>query len=360
MKKILGVVSLLIAVLMMTGICAYAEGEVQEAYVPESEFDSLLGQVTAVDDEYILVKSASDDVEYRLNIFEQSEIISDELMPVSPADIKEGMYAKAIFGKMMTMSIPPQLPLEMIIVSDDAAKLPLYSEIAYVTEENGQMVIDTKAPANRFYIADDTVIEPYKTRNIITKNDFSEGDRLLVYVDTLTASEPAIGTPSKIVVVENKLHEIAREPEVPEADELITRKDFCTVAFDILADKGLINEADGEGKVFTDVQDNKISALCNAGVINGTAEGVFSPDLPVNRQTAATIVWRIAEKYVNVMPPIGDFEFADKAEIADWALKGANFTFENSLLPFTKDGKFMPTEDITVAQAVMMFSEIFK
>ena len=289
MKKIIG---MLITVMLLTGLSVSAE-----EFFAESEFDSILGTITDISENSYIIRDISGE-EYRLNKDEESEILSDELMPVEETQIKPGLFARAVCKKMMTKSIPPQIYLDMLVVSDDMEKLPLYSEAAYIqTDADGNLQIETKTPVYVFTITDNTEIKPLKTRNILTKNDFSEGDRLFVYTKSIMLSEPAQAVPSKIVMIENKLHEIHKDglAEAETNVEYLTREKFAVAVYDALYKRGLVSQTT-EKTFFDDISDNRINVLAEAGIVLGTGNRRFMPDLPITKEETSLILTRIVKK----------------------------------------------------------------
>lgn len=110
-------------------------------------------------------------------------------------------------------------------------------------------------------------------------------------------------------------------------------------------------ETDGAAE-FSDVlpgawYTDAVAWACECGAADGYGDGRFGVDDPVTREQAVTILWRLAGK----PEAESDADFADKSEIADYALAAAAWARESGVVDGVGEGRFAPKEHMTRAQA---------
>lgn len=80
------------------------------------------------------------------------------------------------------------------------------------------------------------------------------------------------------------------------------------------------------------------------GLMNGTGEGTFSPDLPTSRGMLVTILYRLAGS-----PAAGSASFTDVAK-GQWYADGVAWASANGVVTGYPDGSFRPNDTITREQ----------
>ena len=80
------------------------------------------------------------------------------------------------------------------------------------------------------------------------------------------------------------------------------------------------------------------------GLMNGTGEGTFSPDLPTSRGMLVTILYRLAGS-----PAAGSASFTDVAQ-GQWYADGVAWASANGVVSGYPDGSFRPNDTITREQ----------
>lgn len=146
----------------------------------------------------------------------------------------------------------------------------------------------------------------------------------------------------------------------------ITREDFCLLAFQLLSKVADVKLAAGHAAgnppmPFTDVTSgnfNVIYTLNQLGVIGGTSATTFSPDSPLTREQAATILNNIA-KYLKVTIPATTVTYADKASISSWAADGVKDMSALGIMGSTGGNNFSPKADYTGQQAIMTMLRMY-
>lgn len=111
---------------------------------------------------------------------------------------------------------------------------------------------------------------------------------------------------------------------------------------------------------FTDVQSGKYYsdavAWANANdIVNGYGNGLFGPDDTITREQMATILYRYAEykQYdVNIYDDISTF--SDSSQVSSWAVEPVKWAFGIKLITGVGENMLDPTGDATRAQVAMI------
>jgi len=100
-----------------------------------------------------------------------------------------------------------------------------------------------------------------------------------------------------------------------------------------------------------------IAAAVRAGYITGYEDGTFRPDRTISRQEAAVIVERLIHISAAGVEEAG---FADRDDIAGWALKAVNFVYSLGIMDgYPEDHTFRPGQSLTRAEAVVILDRLY-
>ena len=91
------------------------------------------------------------------------------------------------------------------------------------------------------------------------------------------------------------------------------------------------------------------------GIVLGTGNGAFAPDVNITREQMVTILYRYAGS-----PEVTEAElsFADAADVSDWAVKAVAWAAESGVVQGVGDNKFAPKDNTTraaIAQVCMNY-----
>ena len=79
------------------------------------------------------------------------------------------------------------------------------------------------------------------------------------------------------------------------------------------------------------------------GVVNGYADGTFRPHLPVSRQQLAALLWRYARwADVDLVRPADLADYQDAAQVAVYAVEPLGWAVKAGLIQGTAEGKLLP------------------
>lgn len=150
----------------------------------------------------ILVKT-TDEQEIQLNLSADTLIVNNETGAAAAlSDIKEGDKIYAYYSKAMTRSLPPQSACELILVGvGENTPASLHEVGTVTTNEEGMTEVLTADGSMIIRMDDKTTYAPYKTKNIVTKADLTEGTRFLAWYDIVAMSYPGQAYTQKVVVL---------------------------------------------------------------------------------------------------------------------------------------------------------------
>lgn len=176
---------------------AGTEAESSEEAMEEINVDvpiKIWGEITEVTEDTIVVDNQSEDSslgEMILTIDPENTLILDAEtgFPTSLDEI-EGETFEAYIGPAMTMSLPPQTTPYVVVVNiAEDMMAPQYLVAAGAVEEKDGALVLAGNDGTEFEVMEDAVVEPFKTKNIVTMEDIHEGTRCLVWTDEDGAAE---------------------------------------------------------------------------------------------------------------------------------------------------------------------------
>lgn len=144
-------------------------------------------------------------------------------------------------------------------------------------------------------------------------------------------------------------------------NDIILREEFTTMVVRLLN-----LPIDNTNSTFIDVSTGSwyapyICAAHDAGLIFGKDENNFGAGDTISRQEMATILYRCAEKRNITLPVNRELkDFSDVQDISDYAVNAVNKLYQAQIISGFDDGRFMPNEQSTRAQAAQMIYGIAK
>ena len=130
----------------------------------------------------------------------------------------------------------------------------------------------------------------------------------------------------------------------------ITRAEFCRLAAQFY--ETYTGTTITASAAFGDTQDPAVSKMAGLGVVKGTGNGNFSPDATLTRQDAAVILMRLAG-VMNYEPAAAENTFADRDEIADYAVDFVAEAAAAGIMNGTGEGRFSPRASYTREQSIL-------
>ena len=117
------------------------------------------------------------------------------------------------------------------------------------------------------------------------------------------------------------------------------------------------------GSSFADVSDSAwyagyVSALADAGYINGKDGGRFEPDSYITREEACAVIYRIFEGMGLANGDVSDAQFGDFDNISDYAKQAVSVMAAMQII-LGDNGMFMPKGNMTRAQAAVIMYRIY-
>lgn len=148
-------------------------------------------------------------------------------------------------------------------------------------------------------------------------------------------------------------------------DAAITRAEFCSLAaslYRIWEANAQLKNITFDSISFTDCTDEDVLLCASIGVANGVGEGRFSPDAPIQRQEAASMLHRLAALHTdyddstkNRMPHV----FADGENIRSWARSDIYWAYNRGVMTGTGNNAFDPTGQYTREQSIVTILRLY-
>ena len=174
------------------------------AYVPNPQYTVISGTVAHQKDGGLLMSTSTGEPTEDYILWTEGVMILDAVSgePVDAKSIKDGSTVYAWLGAQtaMTMSLPPQVTPELLLVNVPADyKVPQYDVIVRsdgltglgIPNRSGMSV--TLSDGTVYQVWQDAQVKPYLTRNRVTYQDLLPGIRVLVWTDDK-------GQASKVIV----------------------------------------------------------------------------------------------------------------------------------------------------------------
>ena len=163
------------------------------AYVPNPQYTVISGTVAHQKDGGLLMSTSTGEPTEDYILWTEGVMILDAVSgePVDAKSIKDGSTVYAWLGAQtaMTMSLPPQVTPELLLVNIPADfKVPQYDIIVranYIMKGipgySGMAI--TLSDGTAYQVWEDAQITPYLTRNRVTYQDLLPGTRVLMWAD---------------------------------------------------------------------------------------------------------------------------------------------------------------------------------
>jgi hypothetical protein len=143
--------------------------------------------------------------------------------------------------------------------------------------------------------------------------------------------------------------------------ESITRRDFSELLINSCRVFDYPLPKKSKTHPFTDTQDENVEKAYILGLINGTGEGIFSPDLPLTREMAVVMLGKLrllfqSEQLMdeNEAEEIIQRYAKDGDKLAGWAKRHMADAYSRGIIAGSGDGSLNPKDNITREQAVIL------
>lgn len=193
------------------------------------------------------------------------------------------------------------------------------------------------------------------------KDDWVDKELYSEYSNILTIGNTAFYEDASDWAVDEleKANEAGLIPEILKNKDLkhsITREEFAELALLLYEKTTNKTVANASENPFTDTNNPQILKAFSLGITQGTSTTTFSPNVLINREQCATMLFRT----IKAMAPEGDFsiegvkDFPDQAHISSWAVEGTKFMFKSGIIKGDSNGNFMP-KAVTEAQSAVNY-----
>ncbi len=133
----------------------------------------------------------------------------------------------------------------------------------------------------------------------------------------------------------------------------ITREEFAELAVLLYEKTTGLASTPMEPNPFIDTVNPQVLKAANLGITKGTSPTEFSPDVLINREQCATMLFRA----LKAMKPEGDYsiegvkDFADQLDISGFAVEATKYMSKIGIILGDVQGRFMPKATTTAQKA---------
>lgn len=150
----------------------------------------------------------------------------------------------------------------------------------------------------------------------------------------------------------------------PGYQDAITREQFAELVTRFASGFSGVMTPDAS---FTDCDNFSVLWAATVGIVNGVGDGKFAPKQTANREQIATMLHRAINHIkvaqltnCNPIPLSGSIEnYADKAEVSDWAAEGVGALAANGIMKGTSDTTLSPKNPCTVEQCIILIYRLY-
>lgn len=178
--------------------------------------------------------------EFIINTNEESQIMNTETAPIDIATVKEGAEVSVFANSATALSLPPQTFGHIVMVkeSEEAPAAPLFIDVATAgADEDGNYEVMSTDGMYLIRISEETQVLPFRTRNIVRKEDITEGSTILVYADIMTMSIPAQVPANKVYLMPKDIDNTENNDGLQTLDETSRTTPVADMTKIIVGDK---------------------------------------------------------------------------------------------------------------------------
>ena len=137
----------------------------------------------------------------------------------------------------------------------------------------------------------------------------------------------------------------------------ITRAEFTALAV-LLYETVTGREITGR-VTFNDTNDVNVEKAAYIGIVSGTGNNNFSPNMQFNREQAAVILSRLADAIEQPLPQVAA-TFADNAQISSWAIESVGQVQTAGIMGGIGNNIFSPQGTFTREQSIVTILRLFE
>jgi hypothetical protein len=177
---------------------------------------------------------------------------------------------------------------------------------------------------------------------------------LMLVIPTAVLAEEEIGSPAFYKGASDwakpelqRANDLGLIPDIlkgADMTKLITREEFAELAVVLYEKVTGVKSEPFSPNPFTDTANPQILKAYNLGLTSGTSKTTFSPNVLINREQCATMLFRV----ITAIHPQGDYsiagvrDFPDQKYISDWAVQATKYMNKIGIISGDAKGNFMP------------------
>ena len=140
----------------------------------------------------------------------------------------------------------------------------------------------------------------------------------------------------------------------------INRENFCEILYSFLCVNGKYDESTHSNACFYDINKTSINNLAEIGIINGTGDKTFSPEMFLTREQAAVILNRTL-KFLNIEnkqePSVN---YCDFDQVSEWAKNDVSEIYQFGIMIGNDEGQFNPQSRCTTEEMIVAVMRVYE
>lgn len=273
-----------------------------------------------------------------------------------------------VLGKFVNIS--DEKGNEISIKNGDVMKLVYKNftdnnEIEEIIFEDKQMVYDNSLRITQtIYNSDNYAFKIYTQST--GRDGHALSDTVIPAKFTTTNNDSTsnnVSSPSewaKTDIDEAKASGLTTERVLKDYQKSITREEFCELTVNLYEKLSGKTAEPASPNPFKDTDNIAVLKAYKLGIANGTGNGEFSPEKPLNREQMAKMFFSTLQL---VHPNIGDaaeeLSFTDKDKISDWSKQAVKYMFKEKII-LGSNNQFNPQQEASREQAIVLVYRVFE
>ena len=317
-------------------------------------YEVISGEIVSVEENGVLINTEAEG-----NVMLNTE--GAILRGTDLSEAKEGDMVSAAVSPIRTRSLPPIANAYLVVVSDITSIN--YIEVVNLGENEGGIQVSDADGEEIILISDETPVTPLKTKNILTVDDISVGDKVFALSDISTMSIPPQLLATEIIMVEDVNEANAPDTETNNQDETTVVSNYEVISGEIVSveENGILINTEAEGNVMLNTEDailrgTDLSEAKEGDMVSAAVSPIRTRSLPPIANAYLVVVSDITSiNYIEVVN-LGENEGGIQVSDAD----GEEIILISDETPVTplKTKNILTVDDISVGDKVFALSDI--
>jgi hypothetical protein len=153
---------------------------------------------------------------------------------------------------------------------------------------------------------------------------------------------------------------LTTERVLNEYQKPITREEFCELTVNLYEKLSGKTAEPISPNPFKDTSNIAVLKAYKLGIVNGTGNGEFSPNKPLNREQMAKMFFNTLQLAKPGIENVAEeLSFTDRNSISQWAIQSVKFMFKEEII-LGSNNMFNPQQEASREQAIALVNRVFE